>query len=135
MAKPVIDLTLLGDKKLIKALATMPATLQKKAVRPALRKQAKRSRQHAVEMLSGGRVQPDTGRWLAAQKRAPIRAIKRSRKRIGYLVWYPTREELGIDPGYKWFYPAAVAVLLLIMDTLMTGRKAGAGRSQVRIAA
>lgn len=108
MAKPLIDITVLGDKQLEKALAAMPAALQKKAVRPALREQAKRERGYIIENLSGKKVSPDTGAWLAGMKHAKIRALKRSRTMMGYRVSYPTREELGIGPTDKYFYPAAV---------------------------
>ena len=107
MARPAVDIRLIGDKALIRALSKLPVTSQKKAVRPALRKAAKRLRGHIVENVSGTPVGVVSGRTLAAFTAARIRALKRSRSAIGVGVVMPTREELGIDPGDKWFHPAA----------------------------
>lgn len=109
MAEAVVDIALLGDKELERKLAKLatPAS-QKRAVRPALRKSNKRLKAHVVANLSGRVVKPRTGRWLRATIAAKVKAVKRSRGEIGTAFAMPTREELGIDPGYEWYYPFAV---------------------------
>lgn len=109
MAKGMVDISMLGDKELDRKLAKLAtAASQKRAVRPALRKSTKRLKAHVVANLSGRVVKPDTGRWLRATIAAKVKAIKRSRGEIGTAFAMPTREELGIEPGYEWYYPFAV---------------------------
>ena len=108
MARPVVDIRLIGDKRLIRALKKLPGVAQKKAVRPGLRRSAKRLKAHVVTNLSGDPVGIESGRWVAATIATPIRAMKRSRVALGVGFAMPTREELGIDPKDKWYYPAAV---------------------------
>ncbi len=109
MARPAIDISLVGDKELLKQLANLgkPAT-QKKAVRPALRKSAKRIKPRVLANLSGSPVAPHTGRLLAAMAAQKVHAIGRSRTVIGAGFDMPTRESLGIDPSDKYYYPIAV---------------------------
>lgn len=109
MAKPIVDISLLGDKELERKLAKLatPAS-QKRAVRPALRNSNKRLKAHVVANLSGQVVKPLTGRWLRATTAAKVKAVKRSRQEIGTAFAMPTREELGIEPGDPFYYPFAV---------------------------
>lgn len=104
-----IDIRMLGDKALQRALSQLPKSAsQKKAMRPALRNSTKRIKQYAIQNLSGAVVSPDTGAWLAALSATPVRALKRSRTRMGYGLLLPTRSDLAIDPSDEWYYPAAV---------------------------
>ncbi len=109
MARPAIDISLVGDKALLKQLANLgkPAT-QKKAVRPALRKSAKRIKPRVVANLSGHPVATRTGRLRAAFAAEKIHGLPRSRVIIGMGFDMPTREALGIDPSDKYYYPVAV---------------------------
>lgn len=108
MATPVIDISLLGDKALIRALAQLPDRIQRKVVRQSLRRSAKRVNGYIVQHLSGIPVAPDSGRWLIAQSAQKPKAAKRSRRGVRMEVSYPEREQLGIAPGDKYFYPAAI---------------------------
>jgi hypothetical protein len=106
--KPVVDISVFGNKALERDLASFPPGVQKKVVRPVLRRSLKRLKAHVVRNLSGHPVSPDSGRYLAAMIAAKPHALKRSRTRIGVAFDMPPRTELGIPPGYKWYYPAAV---------------------------
>jgi len=109
MARPVIDITMIGDKELERKLARLatPAS-QKRAIRPSLRASAKRLKAEVVANLSGLVVSPKTGRLLTAMQAQKVGALPRSRALIGVGLPMPTRQELGIDPKDKYYYPAAV---------------------------
>lgn len=108
MARPVIDISLLGNKELERALSQLPDRIQRKVVRQSLRKSAKRVNTYVVRNLSGIPVSPDSGKWLAAQAAQKPKAAKRSRRGVRIEVGYPTREELGVPAKAKYFYPTAV---------------------------
>lgn len=108
MAQPVVDISVVGVKAVSAMLGKLPDAAQKKAVRFALRRSAKRLKGHIVTNLSGHPVAPRSGRLLAAMKRVKVQALKRSRTRVGVFVALPTREELGIAPDDPYYYPAAV---------------------------
>lgn len=109
MARLAIDISLTGDKELLKKLARLstPAA-QRKAVIPALRKSDKRLKSQVLANLSGGVVNPQTGRLLSAMAIQKVRAIPRSRSVIGVAFGLPTREELGISAEDEWYYPVAL---------------------------
>lgn len=109
MAQRAIDITLAGDRQLLRRLSALekPAS-QKRAVRPALRASTKRLKAVVLANLSGRVVKPVTGRLLAAMRLQKIRSIGRSRTEIGTGFAMPTREELRIDADDKYFYPIAV---------------------------
>lgn len=108
MAQPVIDISIVGDKALGRALAKLPDRIQRKVVRQSLRKSAKRQNQYIVQHLSGIPVAPESGRWLIAQSAQKPKTAKRSRRGIRIELPYPRREELGIAPGEKYYYPTAI---------------------------
>ncbi len=108
MAKPVIDISLVGSKVLIEALGRLGDRLQRKVVRQAMRKSAKRLNIAIIQNLSGIPVAPDSGRWLMAQSAQKPQSGKRSRTGIRIELPYPTRDELGIDAKDKWFRPMAI---------------------------
>lgn len=100
----VVDISLLGDKKLEKQLRKLPNRVEKKVVRQALRAGAKpilaAAKANVATMTA-----PQTGRLA---KGLQLRAIRRSRGRMGYRVATKPREFYGIEPDDKWFYPAVV---------------------------
>lgn len=108
MAKPIIDISVLGDKQLERDLARFVPSAQKGILRKVLRASGKRQKARLVANLSGGVVKPESGRWLRATIAEPVRAIQRTRLRIGVAFSMPTRQQLGIDPKDKSFYPAAI---------------------------
>lgn len=107
-----IDISVLGDKKLEKMLAKLEPKVQKRVMRKTLRASTKRLKVEVIKNLSGDPVhildKRGTGGWAAQQKKVPVKALKRSRGRMGYTLPFPTREALGISPEDKFFYPAAV---------------------------
>lgn len=103
MAAPIVDISLIGDKALIKALGKLPGAVQKKVVRQTMRKSLKRVYKAVVAA-----VPVDTGRLRAAMAAQRVRAGKRSRTSITFSVEMPERDLLGIDPGSPWFYAAHV---------------------------
>ena len=108
MAKPVIDISILGDKELSRALSRLPDRIQRKVVRQSLRKSAKRANTYIGQNISGIPVSPDTGTWLMTQSAQKPQPGKRSRTGVRIELPYPTREELGISPTDKWFWPSAL---------------------------
>jgi len=103
-----VDIRMIGDKALEKMLRSLPDAAEKKAVRPALRKSAKRLKAHVIHNLSGAVVKPDTGAWLAATIASKVHTLRRSRGRIGAGFDMPRRIELGIDPKDPGYYPVHV---------------------------
>lgn len=99
-----VDMTMLGDKKLIKQLAKLPDRLQKKILRSAMRKAAKpvlASAKSKVPRVTGINTDP-------LRKGLKVKALKRSRNRIGVRIVTPERSVLGIPEGSKWYYPAHI---------------------------
>jgi len=101
MAKPAVDISILGDVELERSLAMLPDGVQRKVIRKAMRNTAKRMRSAIVP-----RVPVLTGRLRKEIKRSSIRAIRRSRTKLGATVALPTREAMGIPANSKWYYPA-----------------------------
>jgi len=109
--QPIIDISLLGDKELERKLAGLADKLQRKVVRTALHKTLNKIvKKEIVRRLSGHPVQSKTGRLRAAMKRGRVRssAGRKARRTIARAIPLPPREELGIDPDDKFYYPAAV---------------------------
>lgn len=95
------NIELLGDKDLSAALAALPATLERKALVLVLKEAAQVVLQSARRRAPRGK----TGR-LARTLR--VKALKRSRNRVGYGIYTGTRAELGLKAGAKGYYPAQV---------------------------
>ena len=108
MAKLVVDIKMLGDKELEKALATWPGAVQKTTLRNALRRSGKRFKGEMVSKLSGHPVTPQTGRLKAGIEAQKVTRDSKKRDSMRYGVPLPTRAALGIPPGYEWYYPMAV---------------------------
>ena len=100
MATPVIDFKLLGIKELEAKFRRLPDRVQKKILRPSMRAGAKE-----VQQAAKAAVPKDTGRL---RRSLILKAIKRSRNRIGFVVRTKGREFFGIDAGSKWYYPAII---------------------------
>ncbi len=108
MAKPIIDISLVGNKVLISALGKLGDRIQRKVVRQAMRKSAKRLNVAIIQNLSGIPVAPDSGRWLVAQSAQKPVPGRRSRTGIVIGIPLPTKEMLGIPAKDKWYYPTAI---------------------------
>ena len=109
MAANIVELHVEGVAQLIAGFELLPEKFQRKVLAKVTRASAKRLHALVVENLSGRVVTPRTGRWLRSAQDAPVRSRK-FRRRSGYVgagFAFPTRAEVGIDPGSKHFYPAA----------------------------
>lgn len=121
-----IDISVLGVPQLEKQLHRLPLDLQKKAVKKAFRKSAKRIRADIVEATpveakgqmgrdihgrftkAAGTKRPP-GTLKRAMRKAPIRALKgRGRKTLGIGIGLPFRKDLDIAPDDPHYWPAAV---------------------------
>ena len=101
MAAPIaIDISLIGDKKLIRAFKELEQKVQKKIVKTATKDIAERILRNAKS-----RVPVNSGKLKDKLK---IKAFS-TKKGIGHRVITPTRNELGIssDPK-KGYYPAHI---------------------------
>jgi hypothetical protein len=103
----MVDISVLGDKELSKALANIHGRLQRKIARQALRKSAKRTKGPLVQAISGSPVGIETGELVTAMNRQKVLPGKRSRASISALMQMPSREELNIKSG-EAYWPAAV---------------------------
>lgn len=103
-----IDISMIGDKALEKKFRRLEDKVQKRIVRKALRASAKRFKARVIENVSGFPVGVRTGRYRAAIKAGKVKAIPRSRGRIGVGIPMPLRSELGISPDDKHYFPAAL---------------------------
>lgn len=95
----------MGSDILIRQLASFEPRIARKVVRQALRKSVRRLQGHIVQHLSGYPVAPETGRYLTAMAGAKPKALPRKRYVIAQAIAVPERSQLGIDPGYEWYYP------------------------------
>lgn len=93
----LITLQLDGFEEVIKIFEKLPATLQKKALRPALRAGAK-----IILKAAKAKSAKLTGKNRRFIK---IKSLKRSRKSIGVMIQTGTREQLGIPRDEQGYYP------------------------------
>ncbi len=98
---PAIDITMIGDKRLVKKFNRLPDKLQKKMLRPSMRKAMKPIKAMAQSLIPVG-----TGTLKSGGLK--IRALKRSRSRFGMILTTPTAEALGIPKKAKGYYPIHV---------------------------
>ena len=102
-----VDMRVFGDRKLSRAMARLPEKLQRRTMKAALRKSARRLRAALAPQFLPIR---DTGRLHSAIKRAPIRMGRRRGKfgpiTLGLIP--PTRAELGISAEDRGYYPYAL---------------------------
>lgn len=101
-----VDISMLGNRELERKLQKLSNQVQKKVVRPALRKEAKRAKDRVVSNIqTKGLVK--TGKMLSAFQGSKIKAASRKNFiRLG--IENPTRQALGISPDDKFYYPYAV---------------------------
>lgn len=105
MPAKVLEVKLLGDKELEMKLNSMVPKLQKKVLRPALRKVAKKIVLPQVRKnLASIRV---TGKHtIPLSKNLRVAAVRRSRKSFGVVIKTPERDKLGIKGRH--YYPSAI---------------------------
>ncbi len=104
-----ISIKMLGDKDLQRMLNKLPDKVQKKVVRPAFRKSAKRINEAMIQRLSGFPVGVVTGQTLLAFAAEPVISVRlRGGEGIQYAARLPKRDALGISPDDKYYYPNAI---------------------------
>ncbi len=95
--KAAFEIRLEGFHELSQAFNKLPVTLQKKALKPALKVGAKIIQADAKRLSK--RKSGDNKRFIK------IKSMKRSRVKIGWNIVTGTREQLGIDKDDPFYYP------------------------------
>lgn len=93
MPRDGLDISMTGDKSLILAFGKLPIEVQKKVVRPALRKEAKRFKELIVQSYSGFPVGVVTGDTLFAMTQMKVRSRSSKRDGVSANVLYPETDE------------------------------------------
>lgn len=106
MAKPFIDISLIGDKAIQAALNELPQKAQKRAVSPALRKSVKRIKVIVEQKLSGIPIQPRTGQLLMGMIATAIKRLPARKHVIGHAIPLPERADVGLADDADRYYPA-----------------------------
>jgi HK97 gp10 family phage protein len=121
---PAIDIRMIGDKRLVRKFNRLPDKLQKKMLRPAMRKAMKPIKAMAETLIPVG-----SGALKAGGLK--ISALKRSRSRFGIILATPTRATLGIPGEASGYYPIHVE---LGHRVVIKGKTVGkvAGQSYMR---
>lgn len=98
MPQDGIGLTLVGGKSLQRTFDALTPAIQKKVLRKGLRavwKLVLTAVKSAARLIS-----PRLARFMT------LRALKRSRQRVGVVISTPKREKLGIAQDAKGYWPA-----------------------------
>ncbi len=104
-----IDLSLIGDKELRKAFKKMPLTFRRRILRKAFKEVAADILQDARSLVPVSADDQRKRGGMHLRDTLKIENLKRTKgKKIGVIVVTGTREELGIDPEDKYYYPAAI---------------------------
>lgn len=102
MPRGVVDISLVGDKELLKKFARLEGTEGRKLVVKAMRNSAKR-----MKPIIAAATPVKTGKLKAGMAKAKVRSAgSRSLIRLGLVM--PTREELDIPADAKGYYPFAL---------------------------
>lgn len=115
-----IGLVVTGHKQIDAKLASLPVTMQKRALRPVMRSGAKTIQRGAKRYAP-----KDSGRLKRSIK---VRSLKRSRKRIG--VGISAGSEFAGGGELPWY---AVFVEFGVQDDGATNRKTKGGKNRGRI--
>jgi len=107
------DIRILGDKKLGEKLKKLPLKMQKQVLRKSLRNGAKilRAAARARAPVSALRTRPAGKHLKDTIKTFTGKVAKKAKQKKGEVragIKTGTREELGILPHEKYYYPAAV---------------------------
>ena len=100
------DISLLGDKALADTFAGLTEALEKKVLTRALKEATVFFQKTLSPRLPRSSPRRRTGSHLADTLR--VVQLRRKKGRVGYRVTSGTREQLGIVPKDKHFYPAVL---------------------------
>ena len=106
----LVDIEMLGDKKLQRTLNRMDLRVQAKGMAKALRAGGKPILADAKARARAAHnpATPSTNMLKVARGLKLRKAKGRRRGVIGMRILTPTKAELGIPEGSKWYYPAHV---------------------------
>lgn len=104
------DISVIGDKKLMRKFDRLSKTSQRKVLAPELKRGTTRAKKRVIENLRGKVLDVVTGVTIAAFKKQRVKAFPvKGGRSIRYAIELPTREELGIpprgEPGGDHYYP------------------------------
>lgn len=102
------DISMLGDKELVRALDKLQRKDAARILRQELRKSAGRTKTRLLRNLSGYPVAVDTGTTRDAFKKARVKSARARRGDIRLGIEMPARADLGISPTDKFYYPTAI---------------------------
>lgn len=122
MAADPVQVQLFGDKSLARRFKNLERNMQRKVLRPMVDKVAKNTvkpilqnelptRSFNPPKNRSYRGQPGpshTGPPGVLKRNLKVRPVKRSRTFVGRVVMMPTKDVLGIDDDYDFYYPAAL---------------------------
>ena len=100
MPRGVIDISVIGDKELVKMFERVEAKVGRKFAATAMRNSAKRLRPKIA-----ANTPVDTGKLKAGMARAKVRSASKKRDQIRIGLAMPTRAELGIPADAEGYYP------------------------------
>ena len=101
------DVSAIGLRGLDRLLAQLPAKSERRIIRRVLRDSAKRIHGKLLQNVMGGIVGIRTGRFAMGIASHEVKGqFKRGRLEYGLML--PTREQLGIPPEAKHYYPAVL---------------------------
>ncbi len=95
-----IDVSMIGDADVVSNIQKLPYAMQGKVIRPALRAAVK-----YVMVIARAILPRKSGRLASSLK---VRAKRRSRNKIGYVLMTGDRSRLGIPAKNDYYYPAAL---------------------------
>ena len=107
MARPAVDISMIGDKKLELMLKKIPDIAQRRVVTSAVSKTAKAVHSLTIQAVSGNPVGVQTGKRLTAM----IASKPKKQRRTTAVVYYidiPDRASAGVAKDAKWFPPIHV---------------------------
>lgn len=101
------DLSILGDRALQRRIKKLERKVQRKMLSSVLRDSAKRIKPKIVERFKQVTTE-QTGQTSTALQGMKVRSAGGGRNAARIGIEWPTRDELGIPPDARSFYPAAI---------------------------
>ena len=106
MAKPFIDMQLLGERALIETMTALPMKARNKVLPGALKKSAKRLKLITIQKVSGIPIKPRTGTLLMGMIATAVKKLPKRKDVVGQGVALPERKDVGIGDKDDEYYPA-----------------------------
>ena len=103
-----MDISMTGDKQLMKMFARLPDVMEKKIARQAIRKSAKRLQPHIAAAIPLGPSKNWGEHLRSYYLKAPIRSGTTRREFLRVGIKAPERTDIGIPWDATGFYPASL---------------------------